>query len=139
MGIFTFDGTNWAQFNLANSGVQSTMIRAISVDFKDRKIFGTIDQGIIIYNGDITSVGSEEFEDGMYPNPVVSQISVKTRSKESASIRIFNQLGEDVTSICSGIENVDANSVVTINVSKLAPAVYFLHTGNTVEKFIKIQ
>jgi|GEM_PF-6844977 len=139
MGIFTFDGTNWAQFNLANSGVQSTMIRAITVASKDRKIFATIDQGIIIFDGNITSVGSEEFEDGIYPNPVFSQISVKTQSKESALIRIFNQLGEDVTSICSGIENVDANGIVTINVSKLAPAVYFLHNGNTVEKFIKIQ
>lgn len=139
MGIFTFDGTNWAQFNLANSGVQSTMIRAITVGTKDRKIFGTIDQGIIIFDGDVTGVGSEEDKNGIYPNPVVSQISVKTQSKETSTIRIFNQLGEEVTSICSGFENVDANGVVTINVSRLAPAVYFLHKGNTVEKFIKIQ
>lgn len=138
-GVYRFNGNEWNNFNAANSGISTNMIRAIAIDKNNRKIFGTIDKGVIIFDDNMTSVSNELKKDEIYPNPVTSQIFIKTVNKKISTVRIFNQLGEDVTSECSRIEMDNSNGFVTINVSKLTPAVYFLHKDNLVQKFIKIQ
>ncbi len=80
------------------------------------------------------SVGIEElnnhFSDiSIYPNPAISSIVIKTSSRSSVdkqlTVKIYNAIGQQV--LQSSPNNYWDNHQATINISSLAPGIYFIH------------
>lgn len=136
-GAYKYTGNDWTNYNNSNSGLSSNMIRAISIDKHDRKIFGTIDNGVIIYDDNITSVNYEK-DLNLYPNPVANIFSIKIENTVESKLGIFNSLGIDVTEQCIGTNVIHSNGMMFIDVSELPPSVYILRIGKHIEKFVKL-
>jgi hypothetical protein len=71
----------------------------------------------------------------VFPSPASEQITVIGNELELAKIKLFDTMGKDVTSSTSVIERTSDRLV--LNVSALAPRVYFLQTRSTVNHFVK--
>ncbi len=71
----------------------------------------------------------------VYPNPAVSQLTVKGDAADLKSIRIFNVTGQDVTGKIN-ISNA-GTAVLSLDISGLSNGVYSIKTYNSGSKFIK--
>lgn len=77
----------------------------------------------------------------IYPTPTRSQLSIKieTDTNVKLDVEILNQHGQVISSYQNGISSV--NSLMTMDVSKLAAGVYFLRLSSaeksTTQKFVK--
>ena len=67
----------------------------------------------------------------VYPNPVLDDLNVKS-AEPIKKIEIYAISGTKVYTL-----NVDDSAFVTINVSSLAPGIYFVRVNNKVYKIIK--
>jgi hypothetical protein len=90
---------------------------------------------------DITSVdrGFEDSPTLLYPNPSEDFIEISDinpmlkHGVEYSDIKIFNIFGQTVLSV--GVQNFEP---LRIDVSGLAPGMYFVRIGDRVSKFIKL-
>ena len=73
------------------------------------------------------------------PNPTSDFIEIAVgangRSPLQSEVRIYNVFGQDVSSTWAGLEPAPT---IRIDVSGLAPGMYFVRIGDRVSKFIKI-
>jgi hypothetical protein len=70
----------------------------------------------------------------IYPNPSAAQITVEGHANELEGLRIFNILGQDVTSNTTISGNADK---LTIDISQLPNGFYSVRTRSAVKKVIK--
>lgn len=63
----------------------------------------------------------------LYPNPVRQQVAIRSQSATIGALRIFNQLGQEVS---SGVQVVQQSDLeVILDVSRLKPGVYVVGTA----------
>ena len=67
----------------------------------------------------------------IYPNPAVDQLTIETTVEGSASVKIINMLGAVL------IEKQLAQGKTVVDIAALAPGMYAVSMGSTVQKFIK--
>ncbi len=68
----------------------------------------------------------------IYPNPANKQINIQASERELSSIRIYNNLGHDVSNQTEQL--LKTNNIVIIGLSRLAPGIYTLKTRTTSNK-----
>jgi len=51
IGVFEFDGTNWTNYNISNSGLAENYVRTVAIDVQGNKWFGTDNAGISMFDG----------------------------------------------------------------------------------------
>ena len=98
--------------------------------------FYTMGHGYGLYRVTTKSSNVENIEKGkneinVYPNPVLDDLNVKS-AEPIKKVEIYAISGTKVYAL-----NVDDSAFVTINVSSLAPGVYFVRVNNKVHKVIK--
>ena len=67
----------------------------------------------------------------IYPNPAGDQLTIETTVEGSASVKIINMLGAVL------IEKQLAQGKTVVDIAALAPGMYAVSMGSTVQKFIK--
>ncbi|MCO5252237.1 MAG: T9SS type A sorting domain-containing protein [Candidatus Kapabacteria bacterium] len=129
---YTFDGGDTWEY------IYTPTVLGISiwtVEFLDEKtiLIGDMKLGLVLkLTFDPTSVNdrTDELQYNIFPNPASDYITIQT--SEGLEISILNLLGETVLSV-----NLESQSN-RINVSSLAPGMYFIRIGNQIQKFIKL-
>jgi photosystem II stability/assembly factor-like uncharacterized protein len=106
-------------------------------------IYAVVSPGSLIFKAKLsnlipTDVRDEESEIGtiLFPNPATDFITIQFKPSEGSDIRIFDMLGERTFNPTPAL--AASREGVRIDVSFLAPGMYFIKIGNKVEKFVKI-
>jgi Secretion system C-terminal sorting domain len=68
----------------------------------------------------------------LYPNPANDYLAVSSTLTTSLSIRIYNNLGQQVGTYSS------SQNEFTLNTASLQPGIYFLNVNGSIRKFIKL-
>ena len=146
--VVRFDGINWTSFNKFNSEMKSNYITCIYWSNKKNILYvGTALDGLYVYypNGfPFTSITEEIKKMGnIKPIPATDyiEINVGAGSKHNLMIdfQIFNLTGEKISSPSDLSPALsEGEGVRKIDVSNLAPGVYFIKIGDKFEKFVKM-
>jgi len=139
-GVFKYNGDNWFSYNVSNSQIPSNFIQSLAVDNQNRKIFSTMDKGLVVFEDDLTSISSNEPKKSLLlsENIVQNFITLSLNESELSNVIIFNYLGVDVSDLCKGITVIHPQSKITIDVSLLPPSMYIVRIGNSYGKFVKL-
>ncbi|MFT6282636.1 MAG: hypothetical protein ACJA0U_002773 [Salibacteraceae bacterium] len=84
---------------------------------------------------EIRSVNIKNTATTIYPNPTKDQITIEGIQSELEQIRIFNTIGQDVTSCIIMIERNETKLIVDL--SSLSVGIYYVKTVSSVKKVIK--
>ncbi len=71
----------------------------------------------------------------IYPNPTKYQVTITSTVSELRKLRIYNLIGQDVTSLITEIKKEETR--IIIDVKNLCPGVYYIKTENTINKLCK--
>ena len=71
----------------------------------------------------------------IYPNPTNNQITIEALKEEPEQTKIYNALGQDVTSLTKVIENTETK--VVIDLSNLSGGLYYVKNKTTANMVYK--
>ena len=72
----------------------------------------------------------------LYPNPVKTFLTLDLKGQSCIEkIEIYNSLGQFILSLDSKFDNYSMKSTVDLNL--LSPGIYFIKSGNVIQKIIK--
>lgn len=71
----------------------------------------------------------------IYPNPARENITIKGLASEVTNVKIYNLMGQEVTSSVIVLKNSNTN--VQIDISRLIPGTYYVKTNNQYNSIIK--
>jgi len=112
-GVSKFNGTSWTTFTSANSGIGYNYIEGIMADSHGNIYFGGQDYGggVSVYNPNGVTKVSPVVQSPSdfrlyqnYPNPFnpTTTISFNVPSRSFVSLKVFDMLGREVSTIISG-------------------------------------
>lgn len=129
-GVSKFDGSNWITYNKSNNELADNFVISMVVDGQGNLWVGTL-KGLSKLNGIFTSLDKENLLNAVnlqfYPNPVkdVCKIQYNLPKRSSISIRIYNQMGQEVKTIVKEMQDI-GNYREDIPLLFLENGIYFL-------------
>lgn len=155
--LMKFDGNSqWTKFDTTNSGIPGGVVDFIRVDNNGNKWIGSRDfalgkgltvfkeGGIVGLNSNITEAPQHYSLSQNYPNPFnpVTKISFEIPEENLTSLKVFNSLGQEVTTLINSRLNI-GKYTYDWNASSYPSGVYFysLQSGDyrTTKKMILLK
>lgn len=138
------DGINWESFMTVDGAGNSTAV--LNYASTDETPYAGLsyyrlkqtDLDGQYYYSNIKSINVDQLniaQINIYPNPTINQVTIEGVESELKDIRIFNIIGQEVTSLTSIIEN-NRNEII-IDLSNLVAGNYNIKTKNTTQKVYK--
>ena len=139
----SLDGSQWKKLvDMAGAGNSTIVLDYTYIDNNPLKgvsyyrLKQTDYDGLFIYFEQRSIRNSSTVSVEVYPSSTHKQVIVKGPASKLENIRIYNELGQDITRHCDIV--VQSPSVVKIDISKLNSGVYFIKTGNTANRVFKM-
>ena len=134
-------GTNlvWSGTDIINNWGDSILVKPASTTVY--KVIGTNADGcrdtaeitINVSNVGLEGSAARQGEFQIYPNPVneLLMVNCKVLMQENSTFIIVNTLGQTL------LQGVLKEKICPVNISKLAPGIYFIKVGDELRKFVK--
>ncbi len=146
-GLVKYDGVNFENFDLSNSGLPDRVVNSIAIDKYDNKWIAT-PSGLAIYREGGVILSAEDEKQYIqqktnilcFPNPTSLNLNIQINNIEPGNItlKLFDIFGREVETIFEGYVNGSLN--LSHSIEKFSSGTYFLvlttKTGRTAERIV---
>ena len=141
-GIYTYNGTDYKNYNCYNSGLPDDWVTSIAIDKYGNKWIGTIYNGLAVFREGGVILSAEDERPTVYtkikflcfPNPASDNINFQLNNNESGNItlKLFDIFGREIRTIYDGYS--DGNFNLNHHIENISSGMYFVVLSTATEK-----
>jgi hypothetical protein len=136
-GVLRYEGDKFTLISI-DQGLYDTDVAKLYCDYLDRIWISTASKNVFLLTDSFGTSLVEEIKDAnvgsklsIYPNPVSSELSIKTTETGMVKYQIFNVEGKIIK------EDFVSSSYLKVNVQDLKQGIYYINVNGLTNKFIK--
>lgn len=132
-GVCAYDGSSWTEYHTTD-GLVGPVIRALSIDSQNNVWIAT-STGVSKLSDHNVSIAENSIDEvKVFPNPTSGSVTVTWNETAVSTVRL---LGTDMK-VISEITPVFGENRVQISLESLASGVYFIQTGSSLKRVVKM-